>query len=305
MSSFFFLSTFWLTAELSSVDVAWKKTVAELLTPLYAGKTCWWRTINPVAGCARQVAAIRSAVSVWNCPCMKTWLLEAGGRYSWWTLKPDFTYIRPSNTVTCTRGDMQVVWTRHVWQKVIHCRSTCVKLFFPSSSPRCLNFPAEECLRKVSPQVRCPVPYPPPPSFLFFFFFFCLFGYLAPAFLCQSLTWAVVAWLLRLSLGCCKLSDTFAQIMQAKSLQCGFTAGLSWSNWTVDSFVCFVENLCNIRLHVRPETGRFVLLQYLVFAEVPWYFCNGDTVGHRKTEGMYPQAVGKLQFLTAKSGGKL
>ena len=37
---------------------------------------------NPVAGRARQVVAIRSAVSIWNCPCTKKRSLEAGGRLS-------------------------------------------------------------------------------------------------------------------------------------------------------------------------------------------------------------------------------
>ena len=48
---------------------------------------------NPVAGRARQVVAIRSAVSVWNCPCTKKRSLEAGGRHWRWSLKPGFYCI--------------------------------------------------------------------------------------------------------------------------------------------------------------------------------------------------------------------
>ena len=54
---------------------------------LYAGKTGWWCTENPVAGRARQMVAIRSAVSVWNCPCTNKRSLKAGGRWSQVLLK--------------------------------------------------------------------------------------------------------------------------------------------------------------------------------------------------------------------------
>ena len=46
---------------------------------LEAGKIDRRCTKNPVAGGARQVVAIRCAVSVWNCPCTKKPSFEAGG----------------------------------------------------------------------------------------------------------------------------------------------------------------------------------------------------------------------------------
>ena len=56
------------------------------------GRRC---TKNSVAGRARQVVAVRSAVSVWNCPCTKKRSLEAGGRYSRWSRKAGFTVLFP------------------------------------------------------------------------------------------------------------------------------------------------------------------------------------------------------------------
>ena len=58
-----------------------------------AGKTGRRCTKNPVAGRARQVVTIRNAVSVWNCTCSKKRSLEAGGRYSRWSLKAGFTVV--------------------------------------------------------------------------------------------------------------------------------------------------------------------------------------------------------------------
>ena len=68
-----------------------KKRLRIVRWSLYAGKTGWWCMKNPVAGRTRQVVAIRSAVSVWNPPCTKKRSLEAGGRYSWRSLKLGFT----------------------------------------------------------------------------------------------------------------------------------------------------------------------------------------------------------------------
>ena len=76
-----------------------------IVTPsLYAGKTRWWCMKNPVTGRARQVVAIRSSASVWNCPCTKKRSLEVGGCYSRWSLKPGFTVPIQAATLcmTCT-----------------------------------------------------------------------------------------------------------------------------------------------------------------------------------------------------------
>ena len=60
---------------------------------LYPGKTGWRCAKNPVAGRTRQVVTIRSAVSIWNCPCTKKRSFEAGGRYLRWSLKPGWVQV--------------------------------------------------------------------------------------------------------------------------------------------------------------------------------------------------------------------
>ena len=66
----------------------WKRTVADRHTVAQRRENRPTAYNSLAAGRARQVVAIRSAVSVWNCPCKEKRLLEAGGHYSRWSLKP-------------------------------------------------------------------------------------------------------------------------------------------------------------------------------------------------------------------------
>ena len=101
----FCLSTSWLAVKLLGVTLQQRGGFGSSRGRSTQGKQADGAQKNPVAGRARQVVAIHSAVSVYNCPCTRKRSLEAGGRYSGWSLKPGFTLPFVTCIFTCTCFD--------------------------------------------------------------------------------------------------------------------------------------------------------------------------------------------------------